>query len=211
VTRPARLVVIGVCVLACAGRRSRSDAPDGAAADGSECGGKCDLTEVCVRGVCEKNPFMQGLRGVQEEPVEAQATCPYPPDEIPPADSFTASDIPEVDAKKARVIDLRNEKAKGGEERLSDSVLDEHLAGIHGRLIECIDLGACYTEEPLAGGEFSFRLTLAGSGKVTSVSVDLSPELRIAPIVACARRAVWETRFPRFDGAMNVTYEVAID
>jgi hypothetical protein len=164
--------------------------------------------DLCQDGVCKKNPFWTGL-SEEVEDAPAQATCPYAPQEVPPIEEHDDSDIPQFDPTRTRTV---NAGEIGGDgERLGDDVLDEHLAAIHDRLIDCIDLGACYSEQPPAGGDFEFVLRLAGTGRVEAVTVQTSEALGIEPIVACARRSVYELQFPTFDGTMTVTYAVTID
>jgi hypothetical protein len=155
-------------------------------------------------GVCQKNPFMHGA--VRPDIVEesVSAICPHPPGEIPPEESTPNAKVPEYDPARTRSVDMNRNS-----ERLSDQVLDSHLEVIHPQLMECLDLGACYSEEPLFGARFDFELRVAGSGAVTEASVTTTP--RLHAVVACARRSVADVRFPKFKGSMTVTYSVAIE
>jgi hypothetical protein len=164
--------------------------------------------DACIDGVCRKNPFMHGAAREEIEGT-ASAVCPYPPGEVPDADAVPDAEVPEYDAGRTRVVDMN--KKGSGDERLPDQVLDAHLEAIHPRLMECIDLGSCYSDDPLHGGRFDFELRVAGTGAVIEASVATSADLQMRPIVACARRAVSEVRFPKFKGTMSVTYSVVID
>jgi hypothetical protein len=192
----------------CKTKRDQTRRPSASVADASACGDGCGPMDLCRDGVCTKNPFWTGLAHDADE-APARATCPYAPEDVPAIESHADADIPQFDATATRVVDMGNPASDG--ERLGDDVLDEHLAAIHDKLIHCIDLGACYVEDPPSGGDFDFRLRLSGTGEVTAVSVETSPALRIDPVVACARRSAWELRFPAFDGTMTVTYAVTID
>ena len=203
--RPSWVVLVAISALACSGRNASSRTAE-ETKPSADCGPDCGPMDACIDGICRRNPFMHGAE--REEPLAetASAACPYPAGKIPPPDRIPDAKVPEYDPARTRVVDL-----KAGNERLSDHVLDEHLQAIHPRLMECIDLGACYSESPLLGGRFDFSLRVAGSGTVTEASVTTSPQLNLAPVVACARRSVAEVRFPKFDGSMTVTYSVVID
>jgi hypothetical protein len=199
------LVFLALGMTGCSARKSASktaaDAPPSSA-----CGRDCGPMDACIEGVCRKNPFMHGAARPDAVEATASAVCPYASSEIPPVDDIPDAGVPEYDAARTRVVDMQ-----GKNERLSDEVLDGHLEAIHPRLMECIDLGACYADDPLFGGTFDFQLRVAGSGAVTEASVTTSPQLQLEPIVACARRSVAEVRFPPFEGTMSVTYSVVID
>lgn len=162
--------------------------------------------DLCVEGTCRKNPFMDGSANEAQLEESSGAICPFASDQVPAAKSIPDANVPEYDAARTRVVDLR-----AGNERLSDQVLDSHLESIHPQLMECVDLGACYSERPVFGGTFEFQLRVAGNGTVTEASVTTSPHLQMPPVIACARRSVAEVRFPRFDGTMSVSYSVVID
>ena len=64
----------------------------------------------------------------------------------------------------------------------------------------------------VGSGSLKFKLRLLPSGEVEGVSVTAPASLRVWGIVPCARRAVFDHRFPAFDGlAMAVSFGVDID
>ena len=61
-------------------------------------------------------------------------------------------------------------------------------------------------------GRLAVKLRLAGTGKVESVSVKAPASLDVWGIVPCARKAVYDHRFPTFDGpSVGVDFAVDID
>lgn len=171
--------------------------------------------DLCIEGSCKKNPFAQDLDRQPEEAevVVTAAVCPYPKHAVPPAETVPDATVPQFNPTQTRFVDLSQPDSAGGKRggKLSNEVLDERLATMHPQLMECIDLGACYSEQPLLGGDFEFQLQVAGTGQVVAASVITSEPLRLAPVLACARRSASNVQFPPFDGTMSVRYAVTIE
>jgi hypothetical protein len=123
--------------------------------------------------------------------------------------AFTAEDdshVPEYDANKTQVIDL-----KAGSERLDDAVVNTHLRRLEPKFNACIEIAAEHSEDELRGGEVDFTFSIAGSGRVESVSVKAPAHLRVFGIVPCLRNALASHRFPKFDGpTMGVDYSFKV-
>ncbi len=123
--------------------------------------------------------------------------------------AFTPEDdshVPEYDANKTQVIDL-----KAGSERLDDSVVNTHLRRLEPKFNACIEIAAEHSTDELRGGEVDFTFTIAGTGKVESVTVKAPAHLRVFGIVPCLRNALASHRFPKFDGpTMGVDYSFRV-
>jgi hypothetical protein len=163
--------------------------------------------------VCDEPIFADNL-GTEHSPNAgsfaegATAACPYPANELPPKETlFDDSKIPEFNRARAR----RANNTAGGD-FLQDHEHHQHLLSVQGALFECLDLASCYEEEALAGGELDFQFELEPTGRVSAVSVQPSDELNLPIVRACARKSVYQARFPSWKGArMVVTYTVQID
>ena len=135
------------------------------------------------------------------------AECPFEQSEIPSMDVLLDdTSIPEFRRARAR----RDNHAQG-QAFLQDHELHEHLLSVQGALFECLDLAACYELEAAGTGALDFQFELEPTGKVAAVSVSTSEELDQPIVRACARRSVYESRFPAWDGSrMVVDYSVQI-
>lgn len=135
--------------------------------------------------------------------------CPYAPEEVPPVESLSSESIPELDRGRGRRSNFHR-----GEERLQEIDLHEHMMGVQGQIFACVDLAACYDDgAELSGqGELDIDFEITAEGRVAAVSVAASPGLDHPSVIACARRTVYETRFPSYDGGqMMVTYSMSIE
>lgn len=123
---------------------------------------------------------------------------------------FTPEDdshVPEYNAKKTKNLDLN-----AGSERLSDRIVNQHLSRIEPALNRCVEKAAAASDDPIGPGSIALTLSIAGTGKVSSVSAKASPKLRVFGIVPCVRRAVHAHKFPSFDGpTMGVDYSFKVD
>ncbi len=193
-------------VLGCAGKRGSDPCANGA----------CDAVQECELGICDDSDDpLAGVRrssarhnfdeGTTNERLSAQ--CPFTQSEIPPVeDLLDDSQIPEFRRDRRR-RDNRHE----GHEFLQDHELHEHLLSVQGALFECLDLAACYDLEASGTGELDFQFELEPDGRVTGVSVTPSTEIDQPIVRACARRSVYESQFPTWNGSrMVVSYSVQI-
>ncbi len=192
------------------------------------CGGRCGAGTECVADRCqpiaaaEPTPatptkrIRKGKRGrkgagpgdplagIDGGPAEAGEAGEADP-ALPPFVAVDDRAIPEFRADQAQTLDM-----KAGSERLSEAVLDQHFARVTPAIQSCVTTASRYGE--VGSGSLKFKLRLLPSGKVEGVSVTAPASLRVWGIVPCARRAVFDHRFPAFDGlAMAVSFGVDID
>lgn len=137
----------------------------------------------------------------------ATASCPYDPAELPPMEVLLDdSVVPEFKRGRSRSANNRS-----GTAFLQDHEIHSHMLGYQGRLFDCLDMAACYSEEELGGGELDFEFELEPNGKVSAVSVKTSEQFASPVILACARKSLYEFRFPSYEGArMVVSYSLQI-
>lgn len=191
------------------------------------CGGRCGPGTACVEDRCEalpgtepaaaELPAKKGKRGKRGkrgaaaagEPAGAAAgetTAAGAGDEpLPPFVAVDDRKIPEFSAAEPQALDM-----KAGSERLSEAVLDQHFARVNPAIVACVTTASRYGE--LGSGSLKFKLRILPTGKVESVSVTAPASLKVWGIVPCARKAVFEHRFPTFDGpAIAVNFGVDVD
>ncbi len=141
--------------------------------------------------------------------VELSSGCPHAPDKVPALESLDDSAIPQFNASRDRVSNMNR-----GDERLQEIDLHQHMMGMQAEIFACVDLAACYEDGEQVGGdgELDFELELEPDGHVAAVSVQVSDNLDHPSVVACARRAMYEYRFPEYDGGqMMVSYRMTIE
>jgi hypothetical protein len=198
---------LSIGVVALSGCRSApSHTPDPCA------NGECGLPK-CELGICDDSddPFAGSTIARNSPSAGAfreseSATCPFGPDELPPLEAFLDdSSIPEFDRRRSRRTNM-----KAGQSFLQDHELHEYLLGVQGALFECLDVAACYDLEGITNhGALDFEFWLEPNGKVSAVSVRPTEELDQPVIRACARRSVYNARFPAYNGgSMVVSYSV---
>jgi hypothetical protein len=202
------------------------------AAPAKDCGGQCGPGTACVEDRCvpvapeaapapEKPKKSKKKRRRVRRTGSAGAGAPEPaggaaadpaPDDAPepsePPPPFRAVDdrsIPEFSNKEAQTIDLN-----AGSERPSERVLDQHFARVTPKISDCVVTASRYGD--VGSGRLAVKLRILGSGKVESVSVKAPKALDVWGIVPCARKAVYDHRFPSFDGpAVGVDFAVDVD
>ena len=185
------------------------------------CSGACGPGTECVADRCEaiapplveeptgkrKRKPKRGRKGAAaagdggaEEPAAEPAAEVLPP--FVPVDD---SRVPQFSNAEPQALDM-----KAGTERLSESELDRHFAKVTPQIQRCVTTASAYGE--IGAGSLKFKLRVLPSGKVESVSLTAPASLRVWGIPSCARRAVYDHRFPSYDGAaMGVTFGVDID
>ena len=190
------------------------------------CGGSCGPGTECVEERCQavaaaepvkaEPPRKRKRRGKRVRKSGAADSGAAPAVDEPGGDEgpevapppFVAVDdsrVPQFKNDEPQTIDL-----KAGSERLSESELDRHIAKITPQIERCITTASPYGE--IGAGSLKFKLRVLPSGKVESVSLTTPASLRVWGIPSCARRAVYDHRFPSYDGAsMVVSFGVDID
>ncbi|MCA9710866.1 MAG: hypothetical protein KDK70_33800 [Myxococcales bacterium] len=194
-------VALGLGGAAACNRHEPSVAPT---ASGPE---DCNAADDC-------NDFLQGSTIRQHsEQAGSFATlsegCPYPPDEVPDPKTLVDRRVPEFNAARSRASNMHR-----GEERLQEIDIHAHMMGMQPQIFACVDLASCYEDgAKLSGwGDLELSFELHPDGHVAAVSVHASPGLDHPSVVACTRQAMYEYRFPSYDGGqMMVEYTVTIE
>lgn len=138
-----------------------------------------------------------------------QGECPFSPEELPAFEAVDDTHVPAVDPQRERQTNM-----DAGDESLDDRVLLMHLDAATTQVLGCLSMAACYDErsEPAPPGEIEFAFEVDPAGRVRSVDVEPSAELDRWGVTQCARRAIFDTEFPAYDGAdMVVSYRLEID
>ncbi len=116
------------------------------------------------------------------------------------------SHIPRYDPRKTEVLDMN-----AGSERLGDRTIADHMRRLEPKFNDCIETAARHSDQEIRGGKVDFVFGIAPSGKVTSVTVKAPTHLDVFGIVPCLRKAVYDHRFPSFDGPpMGVDYSFEV-
>jgi len=133
--------------------------------------------------------------------------CPYEADEIPPFKAVDDSHVPGLDPERSRLTNM-----DAGEETIHNEGLLVLLDNATADVLECVSVSACYDARALEPGSIDLNFEIAPTGKVRGVDVDPTPGLDHTGVRQCSRVAIWETKFPAFDGAdMVVSYKLDID
>jgi hypothetical protein len=178
------------------------------------------VPDPCPNGECESYCYVCDLEADPNYTVRQHSTdrgtevegnvgqCPLDANKVPPLASLDSSSIPEFNAQRSRASNMNR-----GNARLQDVDIHEHMMGFQARIFECIDLAACYEGgDAIGGGDIDFEFELAPTGKVLAVSVHPSTGLAHPAVSHCARRSLYELRFPSYDGGqMMVTYSMTIE
>jgi hypothetical protein len=205
-----RLVGLAIGVAALGGCHTRTNARSSAPC----AGGHCDV-HGCELGICDESddPFASMSSTISNHSQSAgafseseNATCPFVDEELPPLETYVDdSTIPEFDGRRSRRTNM-----KAGQAFLQDHELHQHLLGVQGALFECLDIAQCYDDDVVSNnGALDFEFWLEPDGTVSAVSVEPTETLDQPVIRACARRSVYNARFPAYNGGgMKVSYSV---
>jgi hypothetical protein len=175
--------------------------------------GACDDVPECEFGVCSGDMF-PSMVADHHSPMQATfadgpaASCPYVDGKLPPLETLVDdSHIPEFNQRRGRRSNHHQ-----GHKFMQEHELHQYLLGVQASLFECLDVASCYQDTELVGGELDFEFELEPSGQVSAVSVVPSESLDQPVIRACARRSVYDFKFPSYHGArMRVSYRVEIE
>jgi len=196
--RFALVIAAAACTTVGCQKRGTTAAPEPVATD------DCELGSCMTPGMDLMSREHSPLEGVI---TEGSSECPYAEGELPPKEKLVNDKhIPEFNRGRARGSNYLASNA-----RVQNIDLHEQLLGVQGRIFECIDLLACYDEEAadFPAGELDFQFELEPSGRVSAVSVKPSEGLEDPAVRACARRSLYEFKFPSWNGArMVVSYRL---
>lgn len=192
------LQLAAVCGAGCAASSPELVAP----LDARECAAAC-------APLADDEPMLERVEGqdVQYYEVPQAGECPLDADELPPFSEVDDSGVPEFDMARMRLSNMYS-----GDESLPEQVLLGHLQFATSEVFECLSLAACYEGEEIGRGEIEFAFEVEPAGRVRAVNVAASEALDRWGLVACARRAIYETRFPAYDGGSAfVRYTLELD
>jgi hypothetical protein len=168
--------------------------------------------EVCY-GVCGPDTECVDRRCVvveaEEPPTEAAAETPKRrrsrrkaraarTSDDEPQTSFRPVDdshIPKYDPNRVQHLDMSS-----GTERLPDSTIRAHLRRLESKFNACIETAAMHSDEEIRGGGIDFVFSIEKTGKVSGVTVKAPKHLSVYGIVPCLRKALFDHRFPSYDG-----------
>ncbi len=133
--------------------------------------------------------------------------CPYDADEIPPYKPVDDGHVPGLNPERSRLTNM-----DAGDATIHNEALLQHLDRATTEVLTCVSVSACYDARPLEPGSIDLVFEVAPNGDVRGVDVEPTAGLDHTGIRECARRAIWDTKFPAFDGAdMVVSYRLDID
>ena len=133
--------------------------------------------------------------------------CPYDADDIPPYKPVDDGHVPSLDPERTRLTNM-----DAGEATIHNEGLLQNLDHATAEVLTCVSVSTCYDTHPLEPGSIDLMFEVAPNGDVRGVNVELTADLDHKGVRACARRAIWDTKFPAFDGAdMVVSYRLDID
>lgn len=99
-----------------------------------------------------------------------------------------------------------------GSERLDDATVDREMNKLVPKFQRCVTAAAEASDEDLGRGTLRFKIRLGPEGKILGVSVTAPASLQVFGIVPCARKTVYDHRFPRYDGPpMQVDFSFDVD
>ena len=200
VLRPPSLFVLSVALSACAGAK-RAPPPRHAAH------GHAIATVERPDG--DSNVMLERVEDEDTEWVVLPhfGECPYDADDIPPYKPVDDGHVPGLDPQRTRLTNM-----DAGEETIHNEALLQRLNRATAEVLRCVSVAACYDTHPIEPGSIELNFEVAPNGDVRGVNVEPTAELDRKGIRACARRAIWDTKFPAFDGAdMVVSYHLDID
>ncbi|MEZ4453949.1 MAG: hypothetical protein R3B09_31115 [Nannocystaceae bacterium] len=180
-----------------------------------ECAGMCGKGTRCDGAACVVDysqdicgtPYQSEPEVEMEPPVESWGVCDQDRSSLPAFVAADDSKIPQFDANATMVLDMN-----AGTERLRDDVLNAEMRKIEHEINACLNTAACYNGGRLGSGEIGFRFRVMGNGTVHSVSIEAPQDLTVYGVVPCARKVIFQHKFPKFDGQnMVVKYTIELE
>ncbi|MCA9688893.1 MAG: hypothetical protein R3A51_18015 [Nannocystaceae bacterium] len=183
-----------------------------------ECGGRCGDGTKCQDGQCVVDylavcrPDDYDPDGGDEDntqmrpPIDTWGQCQEDASDLPPFKPVDDSHVPQYDPNKARTLSMDI-----GDEQLAEDTINAHMRDVEYALNECFSRAACYNNGVFPSGTIEFVFRLEGSGQVESVKVTAPEEFNIFSAIQCARKAVYDHKFPSYDGpGMTISYAVEL-
>lgn len=161
------------------------------------------------RGEGDSNVMLERVEDEDTRWVEIPnfGECPYAADEIPPYEPVDDSHVPGLNPERTRLTNLNTGKAT-----VHNEALLGQLNAATTEVLTCVSASNCYDQRPLEPGSIELKFEVAPDGDVRGVDVEPTPGLDHTGIRACARLAIWDTKFPPFEGRdMVVNYHLDID
>ncbi|MBK8262222.1 MAG: hypothetical protein IPK80_12910 [Nannocystis sp.] len=191
-------------------RTSKSSATPGECAGACGKGTRCDGSQCVVdysQDICGGNSYSDEPAPDMLPAIDNWGSCDRDPKKLPKFAPVDDSGISELDPNKTMVLDMN-----AGAEKLRDDVLMAEMRKIEYEINKCMGVAACYSGGHLGGGEMKISFRLLGNGSVESVSITAAEPLTVFGIIPCARMAVFQHAFPRFNGQhMVVKYTIELE
>jgi hypothetical protein len=195
-------------------KRGETTAPGecgGVCGDGTRCAnGMCvvDYLAACSSGMDDIGSLETDGEGGMRPPITDWGQCKEELASLPEYEPIDDSGVPQFDLDAPRKLDMN---ATHGDEQLAEDAVNRNMREIEYALNECFSRSACYNEGTFPGGTMAFSFRLMSSGQVESVKVDAPEEMDIFSTIQCARKAIFDHRFPEYDGpAMTISYSVEL-
>lgn len=119
--------------------------------------------------------------------------------------------LPDRDGHIPRFRADRLEQIGEGSERLSDRTIRQELSTIEPAFDRCLARASEVTDATLSG-TVSFKIGIEPTGKVWGVNASLPKAWGVPGLRACFRTAIYDHRFPSWDGpATGVDYHFTVD
>ncbi len=169
--------------------------------DATACFGVCGEGTICQSGRCIVAP----ARVIEEEPAPKVRRMRTPRKRTRHANQAEEAqdNIPAYNEARARTL-------PDGTEQLTQRQVNATMARVEPRFQTCID--AAEQHQRLGAGSIHFSFSVSPTGNVTGVSVTIPPALAAPGLSACLRRAVYEQRFPAYDGPdTDVDYRFTVE
>lgn len=125
--------------------------------------------------------------------------------------SPAAGGLPYNDGAIPRYRADRLENIGEGTERLSDRRVRQELSTVEPDFNNCLSRASALTDAELSG-QVTFQIGIEPSGKVWGVNARVPSSWDVPGLRACFRNAVYDHRFPSWDGQpMGVDYHFRVD